>query len=225
MKNRLPVVLIFLAIVFHHNVCAQQVIADTALSARAFANAVQKIPRNQKGLFVGTAYYGVPFSVKRGHAFFSFDMPLQGDLFYNGVLYTNEEFKYDLRKDEVVIEHWAGQSIALVKENLHWFTLEGHKFLYLSASGIDPGFYELLADRNGSQLFAKRVKKLKGDPRVTPYYVASTKYFLRKDGTFYPVRSASQIMKILSAKNKSNLRGLKKGREAQMIEVINRYAP
>ena len=225
MTNRLFFVLLFFAIVSNRQVNGQDVNADTALSARALSNAIEKFPQNQRGLFIGTAYYGVPFPVKRGHTFFSFDMPLKGDLYYNGVLYTNEEIQYDLRKDDVVIEHWAGQNIALVKEHLKWFTIEGHKFLYLSSTGLDAGFYELLAEKSGLQLFAKHVKKLKGDPKVTPYYVESTKYFLQKDGTYYRVKNASQLMNILSLKKKGSFGGLKKSRENEMIEVLNRYAP
>jgi len=213
----------FFSICFSNTIIAQEVEPDTSLSARSYANAVSRLPRSQKGLFLGAAYSGVPFVVERGHPFFALDFPLRGELVYNGVHYADEEFQYDIVKDELVIDHWAGQKVKLVKENVSWFTIDGHKFIHIT-QGIGPGFYDVLAEKGDAKLLAKRIKKLKGDPRVSPFYASSTKYFLEKGGVYHRVKNPSQMMSLLHQKKKLNLPRLRKIRDAEMIEVINRYA-
>jgi hypothetical protein len=212
----------FGALSLNQNLYAQSVASDTSLHQRAIASALKKVPRNQKGLFFGTSYYGVRYDIKKGHPFFSSDLPLEGNLIYNGVRYPDEEFQYDILRDEVIFEHWTGQKIMLIRENIEQFTLQGHTFIYITNQDLEQGFYELLAVSGEVELIARREKKMKGDPKVdAPYFIEATKYYLKKGGIFYRVKNSAEILNLLSDNRKIGFAILKKDSETEMIDAIN----
>jgi hypothetical protein len=206
------------------NLHGQDAPMTDSLYDEALSNALRKFPRSQKSLFLGTSYNPVRFDTKKGHPFYSTDLPLEGDLIYNNILFKDEEFQYDMMRDEVVFEHLTGQKMILVREKVTSFTIQGHTFKYISDPALEAGFYDLLAESGDVQLLAKREKKMNGNPKVdAPYFSEITRYFLRSKGEFHRVKNATEIIHLLEGNRTISLAVLKKDTESEMIEVVQQH--
>jgi hypothetical protein len=218
--------LLLLLFAFHihpHVSIAQHLSADSTLLYESLENAIATTPNHQKALFSGTSYTEVRFDAKKGHPFFQSDMPLTGDLLYHNIAYRNEDFQYDMVRDEIILEHLNGQKIILVKEKLSSFTINGHAFRHIPADGqkMPPGYYQVLYDEGGMQLLARREKKMKGNPHVDfPYFVEATKYFVGKNSIYHKVKNSKDITRLLNDDRKLKIATLKKDPEARMIDVL-----
>jgi hypothetical protein len=213
-----PIWLYFFLGIF--NVYGQDAATDS-LYNEALSNTLRKFPKNQKSLFFGSSYNPVRFEEKKGHPFYLTHLPVEGDLIYNDIAFSDEEFQYDMVRDEVVFEHLTGQKMILVKENVRSFTIEGHTFKYMSEPGLEPGFYDLLAESGEIQLLAKREKKMNGNPKTdAPFFIENTRYFLRSKGEFHRVKNATEINHLLEGNRKISLAVLKKDDESEMIEAV-----
>jgi len=205
---------------------AQHQSSDSTLLYESIENAVATAANHQKALYSGNSYKEVRFDAKKGHPFFQSEMPLTGDLTYHNITYRNEDFQYDIMRDEIILEHLNGQKIILVKEKLSSFTTTGHTFRYIPSDGqkITPGYYEVLHDRGDTQLLARREKKMKGNPHENfPYFAETTKYFLRSNGIYHKVKNAKDITRIMTDGRKRNTATLRKDPEARMIDVIMQF--
>jgi hypothetical protein len=218
--------LLLLLFAFHihpHVSIAQHLSADSTLLYESLENAIATTPNHQKALFSGTSYTEVRFDAKKGHPFFQSDMPLTGDLLYHNITYRNEDFQYDMVRDEIIREHLNGQKIILVKEKLSSFTINGHEFRHIPASGqkMPPGYYEVLYDEGGMELLARREKKMKGNPHVDfPYFAETTKYFLGRNSIYHKVKNSKDITRLLNDGRKLKIATLKRDPEARMIDVM-----
>jgi hypothetical protein len=205
---------------------AQVQSADSTFLYESLENAIGTSPNHQKALFSGTSYTEVRFDPKKGHPYFQSYTPLTGDVLYHDIMYRNEDFRYDIVRDEIVLEHLNGQKIILVKEKLSSFVTGGHTFRYFPSDGqkITPGYYEVLYDGKDTQLLARREKKMKGNPQVDfPYFVETTKYFLRRNGVYHKVKNSKEITRTLADGRKLNTALLRKDPEARMVDVIMQF--
>jgi hypothetical protein len=205
---------------------AQAALADSALYNHAVENAVGKVLRSQKSINIGKPYTDLRFDIKRGHPFFLSELPLTGMIEYYAVTYRNQEFQYDLIWQQLVFENVTGKKIALVNEKVKWFSIEGHTFYYFAnlPDGMESGYYEILAENGDLKLLARREKKIEGhgDP-ARPFIGSSSKYYLKKDGTYHRVRNANAVARLLSGESKNRLSSEKSGKEEQMRDLVRQY--
>lgn len=82
-----------------------------------------------------------------------------GTVTYDHVDYPNISILYDLQNDALILFHFNGEPIQLVKERVNNFVLDGHKFVNLVSTELPTGFYEELYNGK-SRLIVKREKKL-----------------------------------------------------------------
>jgi hypothetical protein len=207
---------------------------DTVVYRAALENASTKSLRAQRSINIGREYTELPYSFKNRSQFFLSDKKIVGEVRYNDILYKNQNLQYDILLDEVIAEHVSGRKIILVKEKVTEFTIGGYLFRRLLKSDIDgsmtPGYYNILIESKGLMLLVKRVGHQK-KTRVGYYKEEfsiddKSKYFLKKDDTFFEVKNYKGITKILRDKEqKSSFRGSKKSTDEQkMIDVVKYFA-
>jgi hypothetical protein len=204
---------------------AQNRSADSLFLSESLENAISTIANTQKALYSGTSYKEIHYDPKKGHPFFQSDTRLTGDILYHNILYRNEEFQYDMVRDEIILEHLTGSKIILVREKLSLFTTQGHTFRYFPGDKkLKSGYYDVLLDKGGTQLIAKRNKKVKGNPHAAaPYFVESAEYYLLAKDVYHKIRNTKDIARILADGSKTKITTSKKDAEARMIDVIMQF--
>jgi hypothetical protein len=211
-------------------------VTDSIVYLTSLENAQNKSLIVQKAINVGSEYNESLYNFKNNaHPFFLSWQVHNGDILYCNILYKNIDLQYDIVQDEVIVENFSGRKIALVKEKITDFTLEGRLFRRISDfeanNKIKPGFYNVLVSNGDIELLAKREKIIKGQSNNFNYKIAetyieeNTKYFLVKDGNYFQVKNYKNVVKLLSDNKKSSeLRAAKSNsKEAQMIDVFTQY--
>lgn len=173
-----------------------------------------------------------------GHAYFAENSWQSSSVLYDGMFYDKVPAQYDLVKDDLVILHYNGAgNIRLVKEKVAQFELAGHTFINMHpdsarAYKIEAGFYDLLFS-GVIDVLAKRKKmiqermvmqqlEIKFEPKET--------YYIKKEGTYYPVKNAAALLNVLQDKKrevqqhlrKNNLK-FRKDPEATLVQAAEYY--
>lgn len=181
---------------------AQSYSADSSYVSAALLNAQtiykEKIKDNIH-LFEGIDYRPYHNSNDQ-HPYFKEDW-LVGSVFYNGSLFTNEEMLYDIFKDKIIIQdYFGGNSVQLVSEKVDYFLLDGHTFVWIPNSELQPGFYDLLVDGE-IKFYARRTKEFKeiiSSNTIEEEFNEKNKYYLFRNNTFYPIKSKRSVRLVLS---------------------------
>jgi len=164
----------------------------------------------QLRLYNGSAYEDYRFAFNRGQPYFNSKEAGIGAVSYDGILYKNVPMWYDLLSDKVIIEHYDDASqISLIREKIAYFTLHNHTFIHLKHDSVAnsilrEGFYDQLYQGQVT-LFAKRINKL--EQRTLQSGVERTidqqvRYFLKKDGKYYTIKSQHALLNHLKDKKK-----------------------
>jgi hypothetical protein len=233
---RLLLLCFFTILYGSHSILLAQVSNNDSVVYRvALDNAASKSLRTQKAINIGIEYRELPYSFENGHQFFLTDKKLNGDIFYNKILYKNQGLQYDLLLDEVIAVHVNGRKIILIKEKITEFTLEGYVFRRFTKATIPnkmiPGFYNVLVEEDGVSVLVKRVKRQKGNgvqfhQQGMAFIEDNTKYYLKKeDGSFSEIKTHKNIVKLLSNNGKKPTIAVTKDmtREERMINVVKQY--
>ena len=186
--------------------CAQTE-EDTAFVTTAQANTrmlYNKLLGGQSRLFNGSRYVP-PKQTFEQHPYFLSEDWITGSLFYDGEYFHDVPLMYDLASDVLITEHFpSGHPIRLVPEKLDHFSVDNHffeKIINDSVSGTLPGtgFYEVLY-QGESKVVASRSKflreKIEGTV-VTITYEEKNRYFILRNGVFFPVRSKGSVLKLM----------------------------
>lgn len=210
---------------------------DSLVYRAALENATSKSLRMQKAINIGIEYRGFPYRFENGHQFFLSDKKLAGEIFYNNMLYKNLSLQYDLLLDEVITEHVNGRKIILIKDKVTEFKLEGHVFRKFSKPNIPdkmaPGYYNVMMEGEGIFLLARRVKKenrnsVRFHQEGLVFLEDHTKYYLKRDSSFFEVKNHKSIMRILTDKKDKKKKPAihitkEMTREDRMINVVKQY--
>lgn len=195
---------------------------DTAFVRLAQRNAVElhrKTLGSQSPIYNGSRY-AAPKQTFEQHPYFSSEDWLTGTVHYDGEFFSDVALMYDLLSDAVITEHLpSGHAIQLVPGKLKKFSIAGHTFEKIindsSSSGLPrTGFYDVLYAGN-TKVVASRQKFLREKIEVrviTVTYEERNRYFILRDGIFFPVRSKGSVLKVLENRRQELKRFLKRER-------------
>lgn len=201
-------ILAVLAIFFSCAVAFPQSNEDTTFVNAAVHNTIQlyyTALKAQSRLNNGSKYRAPEHSIEQ-HPYLASEDWLTGSVFYDGELFTEVPLMFDLYNRVLITEHYpSGNSIQLVTQKLHHFTLGGHYFERIQNEAVAnslPGtdFYDILY-QGKTRVVAYRKKLLKKEIEsnvIEISYDEKNRYFMLKDGVYLPVKSKASVLKILS---------------------------
>jgi hypothetical protein len=190
---------------------------DTAFVQTAILNAQAVYARamnGQSNLNKGTEYPTYESLQPNEHAYFMSEDWIDGTINYGGEVYKNVSMQFDLFRDKIVVEHTLSHiAMELINENIKWFDLLGHRFVFVKSDDKKrEGFYDLLYDGKVKALakYEKSQQKNIKDKKVTYYFAERTHYYLFKEGNYYPVSSKNAALDVFSDKERELKQFLKK---------------
>jgi hypothetical protein len=217
--------------------------SDSSSTSRAVAHAKTVYHRTlgpQEHLFSGSEYVELNMP-RRGHPFHKAREWEEGDIFFDGILYPNIPMLYDVLRDQVVISHASEDNIfvkiKLNNDRIGYFDFMGDIFVQASgqtASGtsLTPGLYHQLYDGKVG-VVAKRVKTRQDvieSQMVIAVFTSKDRYYILKEGLYYPVKSKGSVMQVFKEHKKELARHLRKNqikfrenREAAIISLAKHY--
>ncbi len=184
--------------------------ADTTFLQAAIQNSIQVYQRTLAGqvkLYNGSRYQA-PANTIDQHPYFSSDDWIMGDVFYDGQFFTNVPLMYDIYNSLLITEHYSnGQSVQLIIEKVNHFSIAGHTFEKIENKSVGKSlsqtdFYDILYPGK-TTVIAKRQKVLHEkitSQKVERSYDEKNRYFILKNGFFFPVKSKASVLKILEDK-------------------------
>ena len=217
-----------------------QILKDTTFISAAIqntANLYHKAIGAQARLYNGSKYLAPDHTLEQ-HPYFLSEDWIMGDVFYDGEAFRQVPLMLDLYNGQLITEHYSsGHAIQLVKEKLHHFTIEGHYFEKIendSVAGSLPqtDFYDILHGGT-TKLVAKRQKFIREQivsNVVERSFDDRNRYFLFKNGVYFPVKSKSSVLKLMSDRKQEMKKFLKqqpesttKNRELLMKSLAEYY--
>ncbi len=121
------------------------------------------------------------------HAYFLLRDFVKGDIIFDGQSYFEQNVKYHVHLDELLITPKykpTGLLVRLVKNKVNEFTIDGHRFIRLPSTIVDSqqyGYLEVIETR-GQNLLLKKYRKKKvesrKESRVVFEYEEEIDYFL-----------------------------------------------
>lgn len=221
------------------NAAAQVLLPDTT-SSPAIKNAIQFYSttlHEQLHLYNGTAYHEYVMSFEEGDPYFLQSTWSTGTVNYDGNNYNDVSIMYNLVTDEVIILAYNKVvKIQLLKDRVAGFSLSGHSFIHLTrdslfSTNMTPGFYDMLA--NGKiTLLSRRTKNIQMYAKQKLEYKVFKKdhFYLKKNNSYFPVRSKKSLLEQLSDKKKEiqqyikqNKLRFRKDPEGSMVKIAAYY--
>lgn len=187
---------------------AQNSIQDTATTAIiAHAGDVYNpFIEKQSRLYNGIEHQGYSFKII-GHAYFQEKELQTGTIVYDELEFTNVPMLYDLLKGQVVVQHFNRfTKIGLVSEKVKEFTLFNHHFIRLDST-LSPvlitGFYDEMYTGRLAVLVkrSKFIEETIKDELIREFQPMDL-YFIKKEGTYYPVKNYKGLLAILKDRSK-----------------------
>ncbi|MFI5156518.1 MAG: hypothetical protein ACHQEM_10045 [Chitinophagales bacterium] len=141
-----------------------------------------------------------------------------GSIFYDGSLYNDAPLTYDIYKDVLVsLRHNWNYRIQLVTDKVEYFDLAGHHFVRITEDSTKladgNGFYENLFSGKSISVLVKRKKKKEEryyNAEFTTFFFPNDHFYIKKDGTYFPVNSKSSVLDVLKDKKKEIRKYLRK---------------
>lgn len=189
------------------NLQGQQYPSDSVITANSVEYA-KHIYHTQRGdesaIYNGINHNGYPSSIE-GNAYFQFPDWQKGSVVYDNILYENIIMKYDLLKDQLIVtpKDRGGLFIGLFSLRVEQFSFSNYNFVRINKTGKKtspaPGFYQELVHGKLTVL-AKRTKiiseRIEG-LTVLRKFEETVKYYLLKDGIYYPVKSKKDVLAVV----------------------------
>ncbi len=198
---------------------SQRSAGDTTFITAATQNTIQRYQQAigvQSKLNNGSKYLPPEQDVDE-HPYFLSEDWITGDVYYDDELFTDVPLMYDLYSGQLITEHSAsGHAIQLIFEKVSHFTMEDHVFEKIDNESVngslpETGFYDIL--HAGQTKVVSRRQKLQSEEIYSTYievtYDEKYRYFLFKNGIFFPVNNKASVLKILSDEKQSLKRFLK----------------
>jgi hypothetical protein len=185
---------------------AQQPGNDSTVNTANAIRVYQQFLYPEKDLYNGRQYIAYASTLYKGHPYFQSPERIEGNIFYDGVLYEQVPMQHDIVKNLVLIEEpYKKFTIELQNEKIGWFTIGNTRFTHIKAipgkTGIPEGFYQTIYD--GNTILLKKDSKViteKLELKVVLSIQEIQDYFIKKNGSYYPVDDRSSILKVLKDK-------------------------
>ncbi|PSR56126.1 hypothetical protein AHMF7605_22775 [Adhaeribacter arboris] len=231
-----------LGVIISSQAFSQVATNDSAYLATRINNLISQYDQaigDQKILFNGKEYLTYDKYYLKGHQFFRSGEEQEGDVYYDGYLFTNVPLLYDVLLDQIVISEPNGSLLfKLENKKVNYFKVHDHTFIRLAAdtlseSPVKTGFYDLLVDGK-TKLLAKRVKRVYEDATIRGMegeFITEDRFFIRKNDQYYPVSKKKAVLKILTDNKKElqkysrnqHLKFKKETREYALVKLIQYY--
>lgn len=224
----------FILSTFPSFVRGQSIRPDTAFLTQAIRNCIdthQQAFHNQPALYNGRDYLEPPRTDDQ-HPFFATDDWTSGSLDFMGSAYNNVPLLYDLTADKLITElHHNGTPISLPSEKVTAFFLSDHTFKWLKKDSVNQGlpvsgFYDIIY-QGPSAVIVRREKNLQKPihaGQVVIYYEEKTRYYIRNNGKYFPIKSTASILNIFQDQKRAlkeylneNRKQIKTDREAAFV--------
>lgn len=201
-------------------------ITDTAFARAATQERIKLYTETiggQAQLYNGSQYRE-PYRTGDSHPFFESEDWLTGYVIYDSERYNDVPLLFDIMLENLVTEHpYSGDQIALINERLTEFSLGSHIFVKLKGKDYKnslprDGFYEILykGPTTFIGLHQKNRREAIESHEINIYFDTRDRYFILKDGVFFPVRNKKSVLNLLkdekiglrqfAKKNKLNFR-------------------
>jgi hypothetical protein len=167
----------------------------------------------------GSKYRASEHSLEQHPYFLSADW-ITGSVFYDGEGFKDVPLMYDLSIGRLIAEHYpSGNAILLVYEKLKSFSLAGHAFEKIENDSVGNSlpktdFYDVLY-AGESKVVAHRQKFLRKEIEsnaINIEYDEKNRYFLFRNGVFFPVKSKKSALKLMGDKKTELRKFLKQNR-------------
>ncbi len=161
-------------------------------------------------LYNGVLYVEEFKVINDKHRFFKTDKFLQGNVSFNGNTYYDQDLKYDLFYDELLVKPKTASDVLLlqmVKSKIDSFTVKEHKFIKINNKEnirSNSEFYEKLSENKKINLLKKHsVARLgKTDKQLYYEFRPKTKLFIFYNGIVYPANKKSDLISIFPEQKK-----------------------
>ena len=190
-------------------------------------------------LYTGVSYYD-PHTTIRGHQFFGDDYWEQGSIDYNGQHYDSIYLKYDVFKDQLLVENFNSSGflspIVLDRNKVYSFILKGHHFIKIEAdttSILRTGYYDLLYQGDELQFVVRRRKEIVDSNEISSVrqeFAVKDRFYIKKGEAYHRFRNKSSLLKVLKD-HKKELKAFIKSNsmlstmqpDVQFTEIIRYY--
>lgn len=201
---------------------------DTTFYKDAIKNSLavyEKFAFEKADLYSGYQYVRPEQTSDDEHPYFESDDWVPGTVEYDGQVFENVPLLYDIRNDKVVTEHYLNASeIEFIPEKLDGFTMAGHRFKKIKNETVGNSlprsdYYEILYDGATRAIAMRKKNSLRttSSSQVVVLFEKRTRYFMFKNGRFFPVKSKASVLKLLSDEKKA----LKQFLSSQKIRFKN----
>ena len=192
------------AVFFYHGAIAQDSMSDSAFYQKALSNTRSVYFKNigaNSSIYNGTAYDHY-WNRVTGHPFFNTEQFLPGIINYDGTVYEDLPFVYDMLQDVVVTKTFTKNAdIRLETGRVRFFWIGTHYFVRLvkdSSNTSIPvnGFYEQLYAGN-FRVFLKYEKKIKQSINAsdnTTSFIEYKRYYVEKNKTLHLIESEGDLL-------------------------------
>ena len=193
---------------------------DTGIAQLQKFNAVDlyyQSLKQQSGLYNGSEYVQYINLLKEGHPYFDTSALTNGNVYYDGLVYSDVPVLYDLIIDELIARHYNKVFLVkLIRSRVDSFSIREHHFLHLGrdsiAEGIQEGFYDRIYNGN-IKLYVKRKKVIQEsipDMQVERRVLQIDKYLLYMDSVYHDIHSESSMLKLMKDKRSALKQVLRK---------------
>ena len=190
--------------------------------------------KKELAIYNGRLFRGHEYGIE-GHGFYFTSDWQTGNIQYDGIWYNDLPMRYDIYKNEVMVNHPNNIPIILFGERVQQFHFADFHF-YRLKTGIknEPiaDIYQLLADGK-IKLLSRRSKIIEENlenKKVEKKFIEQDKFFLVKDGIYHSIRNQKSLLNLLSDRRQEILKDLrknnirfKKDREKTIIHIADFY--
>ena len=149
---------------------------------------------------------------------------------YGGTFYTDIPLRWDLYRDELIVLSPDNYNVVLSPDKTEDAVLHGYPICYLKKDSLSnsppPGYYVQLHAGQCTVL----VKHTASYQRVGNYFIFATKYYIKKENVYFPVKSKNTLLNALgdyhqelSRLIRANRFKFKRDAEAMIVATVKEY--
>jgi len=186
-------------------------------------------------LFYGTLQEPYEF-ISANHPYFKDSRYAKGELSYGGAFYPNVLLRWDINRDELIAFTPDNYHVVLSPDKSEEVLLHGHHLIYLKKDSLinspPPGYYILLYAGECTALAKPSavLQKRSYQYRIENFYSITTKYYVIKEGTYFPVKNKNALLNTLgdyhrelNRLTRTNRLSFRRDPETMLVEVMKEY--
>ena len=158
-----------------------------------------RIAGNQSMLYYGTPQVGHPRTTN--HPYLVNMQFVKSRLSYNRIIYPEVLLRFDLSRDELVVQSPGFRNVVLFPENVDFVELHGRHIIYFYRDSLpnspSTGYYTLLYSGNCTVMQKQTANITVNRDTLEEYYNLITIFYLYNDGVYYTIRNKRELLKAL----------------------------